>query len=246
MTDEDVTQDSWRAPYMSYATLANFLDNKIGGGAVPPRIDPPFLDSYAGSVRPLLIATLKTIGMIDENGYVQEWLREAVRSPDARKAVLRAWASHFYQEQVNLAAQNATAQMLWETFSRRGFNGSTLRRAVIFYLGLAEDVGLPVSAYFKPPKAPPSEPRRRAKGTSEQRDRGADGQVGAANTSPTLAGIERREIHLGSAGTVNVTVNVRWLDLPDAQFKKLRQLIKDLEALESADDDGDGEAEDSS
>src|SRR6266498_2210318 len=107
---QDNSQDSWRAPYMSYATLANFLDTKIASGSIPPRIDPPFLEKYAGSVRPLLITTLKTIGMIDENGLVREPLREAVRSPEARKAVLRGWAGQFYSEQIKLASQNATAQ----------------------------------------------------------------------------------------------------------------------------------------
>src|ERR1022692_2285291 len=109
MTADTTRQDSWRAPYMSYATLANFLDTKISGGAVPPRIDTGFLDNYAGSVRPLLLATLKTIGMIEEDGLVGESLREAVRSPETRKAVLRGWAGQFYSEQIKLATQNATA-----------------------------------------------------------------------------------------------------------------------------------------
>ena len=54
--------------------------------------------------------------------------------------------------------------MLWESFSEHGFNGSTLRRAVIFYLALSQDLGLPLSPHFKSPKAPPSAgggPRKR-------------------------------------------------------------------------------------
>jgi hypothetical protein len=43
--------------------------------------------------------------------------------------------------------------------------------------------------------------------------------------------VERRNISLGNAGTVTVIVNVQWLDLSDDQFTKLRQLIKDIEAL---------------
>jgi hypothetical protein len=240
MTIEDSGQDSWRAPYMSYATLANFLDTKISGGAVPPRIDTGFLDNYAGSVRPLLLATLKTIGMINDDGLVQESLREAVRSPDARKAVLRGWATQFYAEQIKLANQNATAAMLWETFAKHGFNGSTLRRGVIFYLGLSEDLELPKSAYFKAPKAPPSEARKRpgrgGRGEQDSSEGAQDHAVGEAATprDDEATGTERRTIHLGSAGTVEVIVKVRWLDLPDDKFAKLRKLIKDIEALELA------------
>ncbi len=237
MTDNGTAQDSWRAPYMSYATLSNFLDTKISGGAVPPRIDSGFLDNYAGSVRLLLLATLKTIGMIAEDGLVRDPLREAVRSPESRKVVLRRWAEEFYAEQIKLAAQNATAAMLWETFSKHGFNGSTLRRAVIFYLGLSDDLELPKSAYFKAPKGPPSDGRKRPGRAGRQGSvAGApeDTGDGATVLPDDGAGVERRIIHLGGAGTVEVTVKVRWLDLPEDKFTKLRKLIKDIEALELA------------
>jgi hypothetical protein len=41
-------------------------------------------------------------------------------------------------------------------------------------------------------------------------------------------------------------VKVRWLDLPEDKFTKLRKLIKDIEALQlAAQEDEDAEAEDS-
>ena len=86
MTEERAGQDSWRGPYLPYGTLTNFLDNKVGGGAVPPRIDRTFLENYSGSVRPLILATLKTIGMIDSDGNVLPLLRDAVRNPPQSRA----------------------------------------------------------------------------------------------------------------------------------------------------------------
>jgi hypothetical protein len=50
-------------------------------------------------------------------------------------------------------------------------------------------------------------------------------------TAPDGATFERRDVRLGSAGTVSIIVNVRWLDLSDEQFTALRKLIKDIEAL---------------
>jgi len=238
MTSDDAQEDSWKAPYMSYATLINFLDNKIGGGAVPPRIDRPFLDNYAGSVQLLLIASLKTIGLIDDNSNVTERLRVAVRGPESRQAVLKSWAGEFYREQIDLATQNATAQMLWESFSRRGFNGSTLRRAVIFYLALADDLQLPVSAFFKPPKAPsriaPSE--RKAKEKPAEQAAFHEDHRDPSAAPPRAVGAETRIVNLGNPGKVTVIVEVRWLDLPDAKFAKLREIIRDLEALEEGAD----------
>ena len=42
------------------------------------------------------------------------------------------------------------------------------------------------------------------------------------------------------AGKVTVRVQVRWLDLPDATFTKLREIIRDLEALDEGADSGNG------
>ena len=249
MSDTEPKEVQWRPPYMSYETLTNFFDKKIGDNPVPPRIDSQFLDNYAGSVRPLLVATLKTLGMLDENNQVLDPLRQAVHGPSDRKVVLKAWAQQFYAEQIALGQRHATAQMLWETFTKRGgLNGSTLRRAVIFYLALAKDIGLPVSAHFKSPKATaPANPK-------PPRTPPADGHAGNAKPpkdehngsagSASAAGAERRDISLGDAGSVTVIVNVRWLDLPEDQFAKLRKLIKDIEALEHAGPAGTAETED--
>jgi len=231
---------------MSYETLSNFFDKKIGDNPVPPRVDTYFLDNYAGSVRPLLIATLKTLGMLGDNNVVLEPLREAVRGgTESRKAVLRAWAMDFYADQIALAGQHATAQMLWESFSKRGgLTGSTLRRAVIFYLALSRDVGLPLSTHFKSPKAAPSSPKPvRTTSTRAAVDVTASLLDSPLDSSPPDEGsaAERRDVTLGTAGTVSIIVNVRWLDLSEDQFTKLRKLIKDIEALGASGDASDKE-----
>jgi hypothetical protein len=248
VSDTGPNETTWRPPYMSYETLVNFFDKKIGDNPVPPRIDTQFLDNYAGSVRPLLVATLKTLGMLDDNSQVLEPLRQAVHGPDGRKAVLRSWAEPFYAEQIALGKRHATAQMLWETFSKQGgLHGSTLRRAVIFYLALAKDIGLPVSAHFKSPKAPPAnqKPPRTPPAAGAPAESGALTPLKEVpDSSADGRAPEIRDISLGAAGSVKVIVKVRWLDLPDDQFTKLRKLIKDIEALEHAGPDGDDEVED--
>lgn len=245
MSDQDSSGPTWRPPYMSYETLVNFFDKKIGDNPVPPRIDTPFLENYAGSVRPLLVTTLKTLGMLDENNQVLDPLRRAAHGADEREAVLRSWAEDFYAEQIELGKRHATAQMLWETFGKRGgLTGSTLRRAVIFYLALARDIGLPVSAHFKSPKAPPPgqkpPPKPRIDGSGAKPP-----PKDVSDDNPDAGAPERRDVLLGTAGSVTVIVNVRWLDLSEDQFTKLRKLIKDIEALGLAGQDGSYETEDS-
>ncbi len=245
MTEDRTGQDSWHAPYLPYGTLVNFLDNRVGGGAVPPRIDRTFLENYSGSVRPLIIATLKTIDMIDGDGNVLPLLKEAVRNPpDSRKAVLRSWAERFYRDQIELAKQNATPQMLWESFNAHGFNGSTLRRAVIFYLALSEDLALPLSPHFKSPKAPSSTggaPRKRSSGKSGISKSGsqpAAGTGGAGTFVQTDGDTYKVTLPSGPQIVLTVKMDVMRTSVADRNF--IFELVDKLRDYAAATDEASG------
>jgi len=175
MTDDDRAE--WRPPYVSYETLCNFVEKRLGSQPLPPRVDKGFLDNYAGSVQAVLLSALKTIGFIDEQHTVQPALKEAAAGPDDRKAVMRRWASTYYARQVELAEQAATAQMLQESFASSGYTGSTLRKAIVFYLTLAKDLDLPSSPHFKPPRQTPV-----SNGATQRKPKG-NGRT-AARTQP--------------------------------------------------------------
>lgn len=238
MTDDDQAVD-WHPPYISYVTLTNFIDEKLGANALPPRIDRGFLDNYAGSVQLQLLATLRTMGFVGERGELLEPLRRAARHVNDRKEVIGEWAEAFYEDQIALARQNATASMLWESFSRHKLSGSTLRKAVVFYLAVADDCGLPKSPHFKPPKqvvisGRTGKPVKRAAGTTRPVDPAEE--LPNATATPQPKG-EQVHVTLGPAGKVDMFVDVQWLDLPDETFIELRRLIKALEALSYADPD---------
>ncbi|TMR37392.1 hypothetical protein [Actinomadura geliboluensis] len=228
MADDGMAEES-KAPYISYETLTNFIDNKLGGAMIPPRIDRGFLDTYAGSVQAQLLAALRTMRLISaETGEVLAALREAARSPEERRQVIGEWARQFYAPQIELAEANATAQMLHESFSANGYTGSTLRKAVVFYLAVTEDVGLPKSPFFKPPRQSGStSPSRRRKPSP------ASPPIAPSPPSNADRGKgEQKTISFGPAGQVTITVDVRWLDLPDDIFQGLRKVVRDLEALQ--------------
>ncbi len=239
MSEPEPSGTTWRAPYMSYETLVNFFDKKIGDNPVPPRIDTQFLDNYAGSVRPLLVATLKTLGMLDDNSQVLEPLRQAVRSPDARKAVLRSWAEPFYAEQIALGKRHATAAMLWETFGKQGaLTGSTLRRAVIFYLALAKDIGLPVSAHFKSPKAPPSSRKTPRTPPPTNGEKAADSSKGDGKAQPGSGDGDTYSVNLASGGSVSVVVSVNLFQLTKADRKFVIDLVDAMKEYGADSPDG--------
>ena len=223
----DAQAEDWKAPYISYQTLTGFIDVKLGGNPLPPRIDRGFLDNYAGSVQAQLLAALRTIGLVSDDGVVLPALREAVKSPEHRQEVIRAWAQTFYADQLALAAENATAQMLWESFAKHQYSGSTLRKAIVFFLSLVDELGMPKSFHFKPP-------RQTSVGQSPRRKKEAKPAETppppAATSAVPVAG-ERKSISLGGAGEVTVLVNVKWLELSDDKFVRLRKAIRDLEEL---------------
>lgn len=234
----------WKAPYLAYSTLVNFIDKKCGANPIPPQIDKTFIDNVAGGVQPLLLAALKVIGFVNEELVVQPLLREAASTPERRKRIMRDWAVAYYAEQVALAEQNATSQMLYDTFAKAGYTGSTLRKAVVFYLAMVEDLGLPKSPHFKAPKqSGPSGGKARSKATPGKGDTGDD----EVDIPPAPRG-EQTRIDLGDLGSVTVTVDVQWLKLPDNVFVGLRKAIRDLEDLSSSvvddDDENDLDEED--
>lgn len=230
MSEDTAQTAGWKAPYLSYDTLTNFFEKRIGDNPLPPRIDNHFLDNYGGSVRPLLVSALKTIGLIGENNEVLEPLRDAVRSPEERRRVLREWAEVFYSEQLDLARRHATAQMLWESFAKQKYTGSTLRKAVVFYLALVADLDLPTSAHFRPPKVIVA--NKNGKGTrAAERPTSVPPAPEPPPAATTRVGGEERVVDFGRAGTVRITVDVKWLDLPDETFTQLRRLVRELTEL---------------
>lgn len=224
-----------KPPYLSLTTLHNFLD-RWGDGPIPPRIDKSALDTYSGGTQALLMSTLRLMGYVDREGVVLPALREAVRDTDARRAHLNDWARHFYAEQLELAEQNATAQMLHESFAGHGYTGSTLRKAVVFYLSLADYLGLPNSPHFRAPKqsaTPPSRRRTKAAPVERTAQPAIPTPVAAA---PSPRG-ETTVVRIGELATITITVDAQWMKLPVDTITSMREAVAKIEALDTGPED---------
>lgn len=228
MPDEQTNSED-KAPYLSLTTLLNFLD-RWGEGPIPPRIDKSALDTYSGGTQALLMSTLRLVGYVDPQGTVLPALRQAVRDETARRAHLDGWARQFYAEQLALAEQNATAQMLHESFAAHGYTGSTLRKAVVFYLSLADYLGLPNSPHFRAPKqsATPTS-KRRIK--PRPPDRAAPQVVAMPVTAQASLRGETTVVEIDGLATITITVDAQWMKLPVETITAMRQAIANLEAL---------------
>lgn len=226
-TDDQEIED--RPPYLSLTTFINFLD-RLGAGPLPPRIDKSTLDTYSGGTQAIMLAALRSMRLINPDGTVTPALREAVESDESRKAFLRAWARHQYARQIQLAGENATASMLHESFTDT-YQGSTLRKAVVFYLALTEYLDLPTSPHFKPPRQTKGNGARRriprAKTASAAPLAEEPPSRGPANVPPG----EVTTIKIGDTATLTIIVNAQWMKLPLETITKMRKAIASLEAL---------------
>jgi hypothetical protein len=224
MAETDPPDSVGKPLYVSFATLTNFLD-KIGEGAIPPRIDKGVLETYSGGTQALLQVALRTLGLTDAENKTQEPdFSLAARDQEKRKAMVHDRLAPMYAEQIELARQSATAHQLQESFEKHGYKGSTLRKAIVFYLAWSDYTGSPKSQWFKPPKqsTKPSKPRTHQTLLAPK----------PMPTTPQGGGEgERVTVTLGDAGSVTLIVDVRWLDLPDETFVSLRKITKDLRGL---------------
>ncbi len=229
MPDE---QNEDKAPYLSLTTLLNFFE-KWADGPIPPRIDKSALDSYSGGTQATLLSTLRLIGYVNPQGQVLPSLRDAINDPAARKAHLDQWARWFYADQIALAENNATPQMLQESFAPYGYTGSTLRKAIVFYLALVEYLGLPNSPHFRAPKqgATPTA-KRRPRIASPEPTR--PGPVLVPN-APTPRG-DVTVVHIDDLATITITVDAQWMKLPVETITSMREAIAQLEALDTGSD----------
>jgi hypothetical protein len=135
-------------PYMSFMGFRHLLD-RLGNDGVPQVLDKSFFRQSSGSLVAQTRGTLKFFDLIDEDRRPTSALDELVNADESRRIeILRGLTEVKYADAIALGV-NATAGQLAETFRSSGLTGSSLHKAMTFYVGLAEYVGLPLSPFFK-------------------------------------------------------------------------------------------------
>jgi hypothetical protein len=137
-------------PYIPWRTFFNLLTQMEERG-LPARIDRSYLQGKSGADQSYIISTLKSFGLITQEGAVEPSLRTLVQAKDERPASVANLLRANYAEAFALA-DNATQQQLDEVFRAYGLNGATLRKAETFLLHGAAYAGLKLSPHFATPR----------------------------------------------------------------------------------------------
>lgn len=209
-------------PYMSFETFRNFVQ-RLNPQAMPPRIDRSMMVGMAGGTQTALMQVLKQFELIGEYNEVRDPLLRMSRDDDSFVDELREILERFYGEQLAIGRQQGTPAQLAESFSDSGYSGSTLRKAITFFLHAAKAADVSVSPHFRPPKVSPSPTRaRRAK---PQKVTEATGGSSEGIASPA---VESHTIELSSGGTVTVSCTTSFLALTKQDRDFLFELVDRL------------------
>jgi len=137
-------------PYISFKTLTNLLE-RLHETHLPPRIDRSYLDGLSGGYQTQVIASLRWLDLIGENGQVEGTLTPLATAPEQRPGIIGELLRTHYSSVFALSGKNATQGQLEEEFRKFGITGATLRKAIAFFLHAARYAEIQVSPHFKIP-----------------------------------------------------------------------------------------------
>lgn len=176
----------WVPPYISFTTLLNLLDRMRDDDGAPPQIDKSYLKGMSGGYQSQVLASMKSVGLIDKDGKVQDSLTElvAAKDRDARVPLIAAMLQEFYPEPVRLGTIKATQGQLMDAFKEWGIGGDTLRKAIAFYLAAAKYADVKVSTLFQVPSVAPSEGRKPPKKRTDWKTADKDDEPDGTDLKP--------------------------------------------------------------
>ncbi len=162
MSANENATGTWTAPYASWRTLQNTVERMKNDGGVPGRLDRSYLSNLPGSAQSELQTTMKALGLINDQMEPTALLGRLVEDDGGRPAIVKEILESRYAGPLALGLNATQAQLETEFRTKLGVQGSTLRKAVRFYLNAAAFAGVPLSQHFKSPSATePGERRQR-------------------------------------------------------------------------------------
>lgn len=226
----EVDQKVPMPPYIAFKTLVDVIDRMEREGP-PTRVDPTYLESYAGGYRPTVIGNLQSMGLLEKTGEPTPVLLGLVAATDdsTRKARMAELVHRVYPDVLALPPNSTQGEFL-DVFTARGAKGDTRRKAISFFLKACAYSAVEVGQHWKTPSAGP----RRTPTANGKRESVLPPPGGNNSADAGVGGGETVIVDLGGAGIIRVHVDVKWLQLDDDTFADLRTAIKSLKALAEA------------
>lgn len=152
--------------YGSFKSLTTFFSARRDDEHITSVVDRSLMTNFSGSTANELVMALKFLKFIKDSGEPLPLYEKFVRATDEQRVALLAQvlrdAYPFIFASPTFNLDKATSAMTADVFRQQGLSGSTLSRAVSFFLAAAKAAGIKVSANIKAPQKPAVQRSRRA------------------------------------------------------------------------------------
>ncbi len=224
------------AAYIPWKTLLTATEVLEQG--LPRRLDPSVFPQFSGSIKSWTLSAFRFFGFIDAQGIVQPRLKAWVHESEQRPALMKEILLEKYPRVVALAAENGTVYQLKEAIGELGVSGTTLQKAMAFFIKASEFAQVPLPAAWKQARLSvgPRRPVRKAPASESLPRANGAGPSGEGTPSSTT-----KTVSLESGGTVTLTILANPWTTSGEDRDWLFGLVDQLNAYESGVTDLDGE-----
>jgi hypothetical protein len=239
--DTETLAETFKPPYMSFATFWNFI-NDLGAKPLPPRIDRSLMATKSGTDQANLTMALTSFDLVDEDSNVMPLLQDLASADDQqRKTILAEVISRTYRAPMEVSRQHGTSKDLEDAF-RDNYpsiaSPDVRRKAITFFLHAAREIGLELSVHF--PKTRSGSGAPGAAKTKRAPRRKPNVLNGGGNTvAPPPGGMPEQSpdgdtytVDLASGGRVSVVVKVNLFDLTTDDRTFVIELVDKLKGYQ--------------
>lgn len=213
-------------PYIASSTFFSFIKGLEKAG-IPSRIDKSLLRNMSGGNQSALLAALTWFRLIDDAGIPTKRLEAMVKAGDAIGPVFKEMLleSYPFMTDGSVQLERATGSQIEEKFRAYGLTGSTVVKAMSFFLAACKEAAIPLSAHIKLPKVVRSNGGTKAK--AKKGRQGAEGDADANGGDDDDGddddpNVERFEIPIPGKSSVKVIVPQ---DLDADDWEMLQSMI---------------------
>jgi len=141
-------------PYVPYSTFRSFI-NGLASTGIPSHIDRSIMDKMSGSGQSAMIATLKSLNLVNDKLEPTKSLEVIVTGSEndfstTLSALIKNTYPFLFDGSINI--EKATSKKIEDKFRDAGASGSTLTKCISFFLTAAKAANIPVSPHVKAPK----------------------------------------------------------------------------------------------
>ena len=232
------------AVYVSWKTFNGILDSLAEG--IPSRIDKSVFVGQSGGVQSQLMAGLKFLNLIADDGTPTAALKAiAVNDEKARKEALQKVLKTAYADLFDMDLTAITSGQLYEQMGKAySCSGETREKAIRFFLAAVQYAGLPLGRLLLQAKAATGGLPRKARRTTtrtrtngdleEGDDDGSEDDGGVVDEKPSAGNRMGRTVPLRSGGSVTVSAVVDMFSASEEDRAFLLHLVDKLKEYELA------------